>query len=54
MKTSNPLPSGDDNSDGKSDCNPISTNVEMKDVETEHVAVRKSRRLQGLSIEEEE
>ncbi len=38
-----PLPSGDDNSDGKSDCYPVFTAVEMKDVETEDVAVRKSR-----------
>ena len=45
---------GDDNSDGISDSYPVSTDVDMKVAETEHVAVRKSRQLQGLTVEEEE
>ncbi len=48
------LPSGNDNSDIKSDCYPESTDVDMKEVETQDVEVRKSRQLQRLSVEEEE
>ncbi len=48
------LPSGNDNSDIKSDCYPESADVDMKEVETQNAEVRKSRQLQRLSVEEEE
>ncbi len=54
LSSDDDLPSDDDKSDGKSDCNHVSAELDMKEVETEHVAVRKPRQLQGQSVEEEE
>ncbi len=43
LSSDDDLPSGNDNSDGKSDCYPESTDVDMEKVETQDVAVRKSK-----------